>query len=177
MHSKTERFKDKIINENPGPGAYQLQTNKEKKNLIKKIAFKKLSINSAKEERIKKIIENNKKRNKTPGVGLYNIDKKNSLIYKINSKRNYIQGNFSPFLISTSRFNRNKEINKISSGDYDPYKFENNHKNNQFMVFNKAERFNKENDFIVGPGSYQLNTKWNKRSYNKLFYSRNELYI
>ena len=177
MHSKTERFKDKIINENPGPGAYQLQTNKEKKNLIKKIAFKKLSINSAKEERIKKIIENNKKRNKTPGVGLYNLDKNNSLIYRINSKRNYIQGNFSPFLISTSRFNRNKEINKISSGDYDPYKFENNHKNNQFMVFNKAERFNKENDFIVGPGSYQLNTQWNKRSYNKLFYSRNELYI
>ena len=45
------------------------------------------------------------------------------------------------------------------------------------MVFNKAERFNKDNDFIVGPGSYQLNTQWNKRSYNKLFYSRNELYI
>ena len=42
------------------------------------------------------------------------------------------------------------------------------------MVFNKANRFNKEKNLNIGPGSYDLNNEWNKRSYNKLFYSNNE---
>ena len=174
MTSKTERFKDKTINENPGPGAYQLQKNNENKNIIKKIIFKNLEKDSVKEERIKKIIERNKRRNETPGVGLYDLDNKNSLVYKINSKYNFLQGYTSPFLISSSRFNPEREINEISSADYDPYKYENKHKNYQFMIFNKSNRFKNRNDFLVGPGSYQLNTQWNKRTFNKLFYSRNE---
>ena len=69
---------------------YQLQKNIENKIIIKKIIFKNLQKDSAKEERIKKIIECNKRRNETPGVGLYDLDNKNSLVYKINSKYNLL---------------------------------------------------------------------------------------
>ena len=169
MSSKTERFKDKLINENPGPGAYQIRENNEKKILIKKICYKRERNDFIKRENFKKIIEKNKRKNEIPGVGYYNIDKRNSLIYKINSKCNSRQGYNSPFLISSSRFSREKNINEVSSGDYEPYKYENIQKNNQYMVFNKADRFNKENDLLVGPGSYDLNPSWNKKSYNKLF--------
>ena len=169
MSSKTERFKDKLINENPGPGAYQIRENNEKKILIKKICYKRERNDFIKRENFKKIIEKNKRKNEIPGVGYYNIDKRNSLIYKINSKCNSRQGYNSPFLISSSRFSREKNINEVSSGDYEPYKYENIQKNNQYMVFNKADRFNKENDLLVGPGSYELNPSWNKKSYNKLF--------
>ena len=169
MESKTERFKKKIINDNPGPGTYQLGHDFKKRILLKKITFKKSSMDLIKEQKIKNIIARNKKRNETPGVGLYNLDNKNSLVYKINSKANSRQGYYSPFLMSSSRFNKEKYKNEVSSADYDPYKFENIQKNNQFMVFNKAERFNKDNDLLVGPGSYKLRTQWNKKSYNRLF--------
>ena len=174
MQSKTERFKDISINENPGPGSYRLEENLEKKILSKKIIFKKTKMDLLKEQKIKKIIEKNKRRNEIPGVGLYNIDKRNSLVYRVNLKYNKRQGYNSPFLISSSRFNRQKNVNELSSGDYEPYKFENIQKNNQFMVFNKADRFNKDNELIIGPGSYKLNPPWNKKSYNKLFSPKNE---
>ena len=174
MQSKTERFKEISINENPGPGTYRLEPNLEKKFFSKKIIFKKAKTDLLKEQKIKKIIERNKRRNEIPGVGLYNIDKRNSLVYKVHLKYNKRQGYNSPFLISSSRFNRQKNINELSSGDYEPYKFENIQKNNQFMVFNKADRFNKDNELLVGPGSYKLNPQWNKKSYNKLFTPNNE---
>lgn len=169
MQTNSERFKEKIIDENPGPGAYQLGKNFDKKILLKKITFKKSKTELIKEQKIKKIIERNKKRNETPGVGLYNLDFKNSLVYKVRSKYNKSQGYNSPFLISSSRFTRKINNNEVSSADYDPYKFENTQKNNQFMVFNKAERFSKDDELIVGPGSYQLKTQWNKKTFNKLF--------
>ena len=100
---------------------------------------------------------------------MYNLDKKNSLVYKVHLKYNKKQGYNSPFLISSSRFKRQKNINEISAADYDPYKFEKIQKNNQFMVFNKSNRFNKTIDLKAGPGSYNLNPEWNKKSYNRLF--------
>ena len=175
IQNKTERFKEDLINENPGPGSYQISQNFEKKILNnKKICYKKTKSDLIKEEKIKKAIEKNKKSNEIPGVGYYNLDKKNSLEYKVHLKYNQKQGYNSPFLISSSRFKRQKNLNEISSADYDPYKFEKIQKNNQFMVFNKAERFNKDNNLKVGPGSYDLNPEWNKKSYNKLFYSNKE---
>ena len=173
MQSKSERFKEIKRDENPGPGSYQLGKNYEKKLLLKKIYFKKVNTDLVKQEKIKKIMERNKTRNETPGVGHYNLDKKNSFIYKIHSKYNKIQGYNSPFLISSSRFKRQKIFSEISSGDYDPYKFEKIQKNNQYMVFNKAERFNQDNELYVGPGSYDLSPDWNKKSYNKLFSPNN----
>ena len=89
-------------------------------------------------------------------------------------KFNKRQGYNSPFLTSSSRFNQQNTTNELSSGDYDPYKFENIQKNNQFMVFNKADRFNKDQEIVVGPGSYKLNKQWNTKSFNKLFSSENE---
>ena len=175
LQDKSERFKDDIINENPGPGSYQLSKDFDKKiSNNKKILFKKTKADLIKEENIKKAIDKNKKGNEVPGVGYYNLDKKNSLVYKVHLKLNQKQCYNSPFLISSSRFKRQKNLNQISSADYDPYKFENVQKNNQFMVFNKANRFNKEKNLNIGPGSYDLNNEWNKRSYNKLFYSNNE---
>ena len=175
LQDKAERFKDDLINENPGPGSYQLRKNFDK-NIInnKKILFKKTKADLVKEENIKKAIDKNKKGNEVPGVGYYNLDKKNSLVYKVNLKLNKKQCYNSPFLISSSRFKRQINLSEISSADYDPYKFENIQKNNQFMVFNKANRFNKENNLNIGPGSYDLNNNWNKKSYNKLFFSNKE---
>ena len=174
MQSKTERFKESIINKNPGPGAYQIEKNNDKNILLKKIFYKKTKIDFVKEQNIKKIIERNKRRNEIPGVGLYNLDKRNSLVYKVYLKFNKRQGYNSPFLTSSSRFNQQNTTNELSSGDYDPYKFENIQKNNQFMVFNKADRFNKDQEIVVGPGSYKLNKQWNTKSFNKLFSSENE---
>ena len=174
MQSNSERFKEKKKEEIPGPGSYELGKNFEKKIMVKKISYKKTSVDLIKQEKIKNIIERNKIRNETPGVGYYNLDKRNSLIYKINTKFNKRQGYNSPFLASSSRFKRQKIFNEISSADYDPYKFEKIQKNNQFMVFNKAERFNQDNDLVVGPGSYDLSPDWNKRSYNKLFSPNNK---
>ena len=171
IQSKSQRFKKELINENPGPGTYQLSKDFEKKNPNnnKKIFYKKTKVDLVKEEKIKKVIEKNKKKNEIPGVGMYNLDKKNSLVYKVHLKYNKKQGYNSPFLISSSRFKRQKNINEISAADYDPYKFEKIQKNNQFMVFNKSNRFNKTIDLKVGPGSYNLNPEWNKKSYNRLF--------
>lgn len=175
LQDKAERFKDDLINENPGPGSYQISKNFDNKiSNYKKILFKKTKADLIKEENIKKAIDKNKKGNEVPGVGYYNLDKKNSLVYKVHLKLNQKQGYNSPFLISSSRFKQQKNLNQISSAYYDPYKFENIQKNNQFMVFNKANRFNKDNNLNIGPGSYDLNNEWNKKSYNKLFYSNKE---
>ena len=145
-----------------------------KKILLKKICYKKSKNDLVKEQRIKKIIDKNKKKNEIPGVGYYNLDKRNSLIYKILSKYKEHQTYNSPFLISSSRFNHDKIMYNLSSGDYEPYKYEKVQKNNQYMIFNKANRFDKINRYNIGPGSYDINNEWNKKSYNRLF-SRNDL--
>ena len=181
MKSNVERFPDNDDG-NPGPGSYQNVKKLEFGGniLLKKIIDKKykhIRKDILKEKKIKKIIELNKKRNEVPGAGTYNIDKKNSITYKIYSKFNTNQSFQSPFLNSSGRFIQyKKDKNKISPALYEPYKYENVQKNKQYMVFNKANRFNKEIDeirqkdwFLAGPGSYDLEPEWNKKSYNVLF--------
>ena len=119
---------------------------------------------------MKKSIE----KNETPGVGYYNLDKRNSMIYKLRTKYNQHQSYYSPFLLSSSRFNHPKIDYNISSGDYEPYKYENIKKNNQYMIFNKANRFHELNELKIGPGSYNIDVEWNKKSFNRLF-SGNDL--
>ena len=179
MKNNIKRFSEND-NGNPGPGSYQSLKTFEfgGKIILKKIFEKKYKskyrdIN--KEIKIKNIIETNKKRNEVPGAGTYNIDKKNSIIYKIYSKFNPIQCYQSPFLNSSGRFMQYKNGN-ISPVSYNPYIHENDNKNNQYMLFNKANRFNyKLNDikhkswFLAGPGSYDLDPQWNKKSFNVLF--------
>ena len=78
---------------------------------------------------------------------------------------------------SSSRFTQNiKNNGNISPSSYEPYKYENIKKNNQYMVFNKAIRFYKDMEemrqkdwFLAAPGSYDLEPEWNKKSYNVLF--------
>ena len=168
MNSKTKRFINLSKNDTPGPGAYSIGT---KKNIIiKKIVYKKSKIDAVKEQKIKKIIE----KKETPGVGYYNLDKRNSIIYKLRTKYNQHQSYYSPFLLSSSRFNHPKIDYNISSGDYEPYKYENIKKNNQYMIFNKSNRFHKLNELKIGPGSYNIDVEWNKKSFNRLF-SGNDL--
>ncbi len=181
MKSKVQRF-SKNDDGNPGPGSYQNIKNMQfgGKIILKKIFDKKYKYNKSdiiKEKRIKKIIELNKRINEVPGTGTYNIDKRNSILYKIYSKFNFNQSYQSPFLNSSSRFTQNiKNNGNISPSSYEPYKYENIKKNNQYMVFNKAIRFYKDMEemrqkdwFLAAPGSYDLEPEWNKKSYNVLF--------
>ena len=57
-----------------------------------------------KERRIKNIIEFNKREKEVPGSGSYNIDEKNSILYKIFSRFNPSQSYYSPFMNSSGRF-------------------------------------------------------------------------
>ena len=181
MKSNVERFPDNDDG-NPGPGSYQnIKEFEFGGNLIfKKIIdkkFKHIRKDILKEKKIKKIIELNKIKNEVPGAGTYNIDKKNSITYKIYSNFNSNQSFQSPFLNSSGRFTQyKKDKNNISPALYEPYKYENVKKNKQYMVFNKANRFNKDiedirqkNWLLAGPGSYDLEPEWNKKSYNVLF--------
>ena len=179
MKNNIKRFSEND-NGNPGPGSYQTLKTFEfgGKIILKKISEKKYKSNNRdinKDIKIKNIIETNKKRNEVPGAGTYNIDKKNSIIYRIYSKFNPIQCYQSPFLNSSGRFMQYKSGN-ISPVSYNPYIHENDNKNNQYMLFNKANRFNYNlNDikhkswFLAGPGSYDLDPQWNKKSFNVLF--------
>ena len=168
MKSNVERFPDNDDG-NPGPGSYQnIKEFEFGGNLIfKKIIdkkFKHIRKDILKEKKIKKIIELNKIMNEVPGAGTYNIDKKNSITYKIYSNFNSNQSFQSPFLNSSGRFTQyKKDKNNISPALYEPYKYENVKKNKQYMVFNKANRFNKDiedirqkNWLLAGPGSYDL---------------------
>ena len=176
MESKNKRFTDDD-NGNPGPGSYEKLKTFEScwQIVLKKFLEKKYNnyqLDKKKEERIKKIIELNKMKNEIPGVGSYNIDKKNSINYKISSKYNAIQCYESPFLNSSGRFMYNTN-DDISPASYDPYKYEKKNKNNQYKIFNKENRFNNELRpwIIAGPGSYDLEPLWNKKSFNILFSS------
>ena len=180
MESKSERFIYKE-NENPGPGSYQNINNFDLDNQIVK---KNNEINQEyfheetfKERRIKNIIEFNKRGNEVPGSGSYNIDERNSILYKIFSRFNPSQSYYSPFMNSSGRFKINKKGNiSLSPTSYAPYEFENNPKNKKYILFNKALRFNgiieekrKNGWFLAGPGSYNLTPTWNKKSFNILF--------
>ena len=181
MQSKIERFQN-VDNGIPGPGSYeQLQTFESCWNsVLKKFLEKKYNFNKTdlkKEERIRKLIEINKKLNEIPGAGTYNIDKKNSIVYKIYSRYNPKQCFESPFLNSSGRFIRfdNDDVSPVS---YDPYKYENYNKNNQYKVLNKESRFSKDLNeirrkawLLAGPGSYEVEPMWNKKSFNVLFSS------
>lgn len=183
MDNKEERFSVNYNGniDNPGPGTYTYFKNLEfgGKIIPKNIETKNKNNRRDlyKENKIKKIIELNKKRNEVPGAGTYNDDKRNSIIYKIYSKINPKQSYQSPFLNSSQRFLKSNKDNEIISPTlYEPYKYEKALKNNQYMAFNKAIRFNKECDenkqnawFLAGPGSYDIAPEWNKKSYNALF--------
>ena len=180
MGSKVERFSDSDDG-NPGPGSYQdvefggkiiLKNNCETKYKINRS-----EIDKEREKKIRTIIELNKKRNVVPGAGTYNVNEKNSIIYNVYSKLNYRQSFQSPFLNSSGRFMISPKDNEIISPTlYEPYKYEKEIKNNKFMAFNKSIRFNKEIEgnrhkdwFLAGPGSYDVEPEWNKKSYNVLF--------
>lgn len=171
MSTKIKRFSESD-NESPGPGSYEniKCLGNDKKLILKKIKYKENKLNEKiKEEKFKNIVELNKV--DVPGAGSYDIDKKNSISYKIYSKFNLRQSYISPFLNSSSRFSIEND-NKVSPATYDPYKFDNYSKHNQTNSFNKSERFNKilNNDVILnGPGSYKLDINWNKKTYNILF--------
>jgi hypothetical protein len=151
----------------------------EGKIILKKVTdkkYKSFGKDLFREKKIKKIIEINKKKREVPGVGTYNPEKNNSIIYKIYSKLNFRQSFQSPFLNSSERFIQHKNNEKISPSSYEPYKYEKEQKSIQYMAFNKANRLNdeldgiKKNDwFLAGPGSYDLRPEWNKKSYNILF--------
>ena len=184
MENKGERFIYKI-NENPGPGSYQEINNFDlDKQIIKKnneLNYEYFQEDNLKERRIKKIIEFNKRGNEVPGTGSYNIDERNSILYKIYSRFNPSQSYYSPFMNSSGRFKINKKGNiSLSPTSYDPYEFENKQKNKKYILFNKALRFNgmledKRNRgwFFAGPGSYNLTPTWNKKSFNILFSETN----
>ena len=186
MENKGERFIYKI-NENPGPGSYQ-NININSFDLDKQIIKKNNELNYEyfqedyyKERRIKNIIEFNKRGNEVPGTGSYNIDERNSILYKICSRFNPSQSYYSPFMNSSGRFEKKKKGNvSLSPTLYDPYEFENIPKNKKYILFNKAIRFNRilENKrknewFFAGPGSYNLTPIWNKKSFNILFSETN----
>ena len=180
MKSNVKRFPSNN-NGNPGPGTYQNlhSLGIEGKIILKKVTdkkYKSFGKDLFREKKIKKIIEINKKKREVPGVGTYNPEKNNSIIYKIYSKLNFRQSFQSPFLNSSERFIQHKNNEKISPSSYEPYKYEKEQKNIQYMAFNKANRLNdeldgiKKNDwFLAGPGSYDLRPEWNKKSYNILF--------
>ena len=181
MKSKVERFSDSDDG-NPGPGSYKNIKNLQfgGKLFLKKIFDKKFKHNQRdklKEKKIKTIIELNKKKNEIPGAGTYNIDRNNSIRYKIHSKLNFKQSQRSPFLNSSGRFTQYIKSNDyISPTSYEPFKYENIKKNKQYMIFNKAKRFKEETDntkqnywILASPGSYDLEFDWNKKSYNVLF--------
>ena len=181
MDSQVERFPD--IEENtPGPGAYinkqTLENEKIEEKLNKIINYANYDNQSI--ERMKKIEEIkkvNRKRNDFPGAGTYNPGFLDTINFKIKSKINPRQSYQSPFLISSERFKISKDDN-VSPAIYDPYKYDKEQKNLQFMVFGKAKRFdgnfNKEDMkgvwHLAGPGSYDVTKNyWNKKSYNTLF--------
>ena len=184
MENKAERFIYKE-NENPGPGSYQNVKNLDlDKQIIKKnkeINYEYFQEDTLKERRIKNIIEFNKRGNEVPGSGTYNIDERNSILYKICSKFNPSQSYHSPFMNSSGRFKINKKENaSLSPTSYAPYEFEKSQKNNKYILFNKALRFNgiledkrKNGWFFAGPGSYNLTPTWNKKSFNILFSETN----
>ena len=180
MDSQVERFPD--IEENtPGPGAYLDKQNIENEKIEEKL---KKIINYAnydnqkieKMKRIEEIKKANRKRNDFPGAGTYNPGLLDTINYKLKSKINPKQSYQSPFLISSGRFKTYKD-DKISPVIYDPYKYDKEQKNLQYMVFGKAKRFDSNvniNDMkgiwhLAGPGSYDLKDNWNKKSYNTLF--------
>lgn len=180
MENKGERFIYKI-NENPGPGSYQnINSFDSDKQIIKKnneLKYEYFQEDNFKERRIKNIIEFNKRGNEVPGSGSYNIDERNSILYKICSRFNPSQSYYSPFMNSSGRFEKKQKENaSLSPTLYSPYEFENIPKNKKYILFNKALRFNriledkrKNGWFLAGPGSYNLTPTWNKKSFNNLF--------
>ena len=172
MDNNNERFIYLKKSDNPGPGTYEYINNSIKN--IKK--YKKLEriINKSYEEEEKRKIEKIKIKRKenskgVPGVGTYNLEKVDSIDNKIKRKLNPRLSYYSPFLISTGRFEFQSK--KTDLPIYDIKYIKNNLK---YMVFSKVERFNdlNKNDSL-GPGSYNLDIseKWQKKTFNKLFSS------
>ena len=180
MNSHVERFPN-IEEQTPGPGSYINKDNLENEKIQEKI--KKIinfanydTQNIEKMKRIENIKELNRKRNDFPGAGTYNPGLQNTINYKMKSKINPRQSYQSPFLISSERFKYFKD-DRVSPAVYDPYKYDKKQNNLQYMVFGKAKRFlsdlNDENMkgvwHMAGPGSYDVDNSWNKKTYNVLF--------
>ena len=180
MNSQVERFPD--IGENtPGPGAYLNKQKLENERIEEKL---KKIINHAhfdrqnleKLKRIEEIKESNRKRNDFPGAGTYNPGFLDTINYKVRAKINPRQSYQSPFLLSSERFKFHKD-DKVSPANYNPYKYDKEQKNLQYMQFGKSKRFG-DHDYdnmkgiwhLAGPGSYDVNKdSWNKKTYNALF--------
>lgn len=179
MNNQVERFPQKEEEDTPGPGSYLnneiIETEKFKEQL------KKMSNNYEEDieklQRIEKIKEINRRKNDFPGVGTYNPGLIETINYKMKSKINPNQSYQSPFLVSSGRFKIEKN-KSVSPTIYDPYKYEQDKKKLQYMMFGKAKRFvenlNNENMkgawHLAGPGSYDLTKdKWNKKTFNVLF--------
>ena len=179
MNSSVERFPN-IKQKTPGPGSYINKDNTENQKMqekIKKIInFGSQQQHEEKMRRIEEIKKLNRIKKEFPGVGNYNPGLQETINYKAKSKINPKQSYQSPFLISSERFRYTKD-ERISPAVYDPYKYDNNNHNLQYMVFGKAQRFvsncNDENMkgvwHMAGPGSYDTKDYWNKKTYNKLF--------
>ena len=179
MNNQVERFHGKEEN-NPGPGTYfneNIENEKIQEKMKKIINYTNYEQDIEKINRIQKIKQANKKRNDYPGAGTYNPGIQNTIDYKMKAKFNPRQSYQSPFLISSGRFNYYKDEG-VSPTIYDPYKYDKNQKNLQYMVFGKAKRFEDNLNFdnmkgawnLAGPGSYDLDkNNWNKKTYNKLF--------
>ena len=180
MNSQVERFPD--IGENtPGPGAYlsrqKLENEKIEEKLKKIISHTHYDPqNLEKLKRIEEIKESNRKRNDFPGAGAYNPGFLDTINYKVRAKINPRQSYQSPFLLSSERFKFHKD-DKVSPANYNPYKYDKEQKNLQYMAFGKSKRFG-DHDYdnmkgiwhLAGPGSYDVNKdSWNKKTYNALF--------
>ena len=180
MNSQVERFPD--IGENtPGPGAYlnkqKLENERIEEKLKKIISHTHYDLqNIEKLKRIEEIKESNRKRNDFPGAGTYNPGFLDTINYKVRAKINPRQSYQSPFLLSSERFKFHKD-DKVSPANYNPYKYDKEQKNLQYMQFGKSKRFG-DHDYdnmkgiwhLAGPGSYDVNKdSWNKKTYNALF--------
>ena len=180
MNSQVERFHD--LEENtPGPGAYldkqKLENEKIEEKLKKIINRTHYDVqNLEKMKKIEEIKESNRKKNDFPGVGTYNPGLIDTIKYKVRTKINPRQSYQSPFLLSSERFKFYKD-DKVSPANYNPYKYDKEQKNLQYMAFGKSKRFGSldyENMkgiwHLAGPGSYDTNKDlWNKKTYNALF--------
>ena len=131
---------------------------------------------------LKKEEEERKKREKyknikEPAVGTYSPEIVNSISYNVFSKINPYRNKLAPFNIMNTRFENqpkmfiNYKFNYPGPGKYEvtnAYNALNNSKKNYNIFGTDLQR--KDNNLdIIGPGLYDQNNSWNKKTFNVLF--------